>query len=93
MNKFSNVKDNFIGKAITSLSLCSYAVYLSHTIVVKELSCHNPGFNLLSRDVCTLYVITNINLRSMYEIKNRVNKQQREKISNLMNGYKFKRKK
>ncbi|MEE0024980.1 hypothetical protein [Methanobrevibacter sp.] len=42
MNKFSNVKDNFIGKAITSLSLCSYAVYFSHTIVVKELSCHNP---------------------------------------------------
>ena len=29
----------------------------------------------------------------MYEIKNRANKQQREKISNLMNGYKFKRKK
>ena len=29
----------------------------------------------------------------MYEIKNRVNKQQREKISNLMNGYKSKRKK
>ena len=29
-------------KAKTSLSLCSYAVYFSHTIVVKELSCHNP---------------------------------------------------
>ena len=47
LNKFNRIKDNFIGKAILSLSLCSYAVYFSHTIVVKELSYHNPGSNLL----------------------------------------------
>ena len=47
LNKFSPIKDNFIGKAITSLSVCSYGMYFSHTIVVKELSYHNPGSNLL----------------------------------------------
>ena len=47
LNKFNRIKDNFIGKAILSLSLCSYAVYFSHTIVVKELSYHNPGSNML----------------------------------------------
>ena len=47
LNKFNQVKDNFIGKAITSLSVCSYGMYFSHTIVVKELSYHNPGSNLL----------------------------------------------
>ena len=47
LNKFNRIKDNFIGKAILSLSLCSYAVYFSHTIVVKELSYHNPESNML----------------------------------------------
>ena len=47
LNKFDPIKDNFIAKAILSLSVCSYAVYFSHTIVVKELSYHNPGSNLL----------------------------------------------
>ncbi len=47
LNKFNRIEDNFIGKAITSLSVCSYAVYFSHTIVVKELSYHNPESNLL----------------------------------------------
>ena len=47
LNKFNRIKDNFIGKAITSLSLCSYGMYFSHVIVVKELSYHNPGSNLL----------------------------------------------
>ena len=47
LNKFNRIEDNFIGKAIVSLSLCSYAVYFSHTIVVKELSYHNPESNLL----------------------------------------------
>ena len=47
LDKFRRIKDNFIGKAIVSLSLCSYGMYFSHTIVVKELSYHNPGSNLL----------------------------------------------
>ena len=47
LNKFNRIEDNFIGKAIKSLSVCSYAVYFSHTIVVKERSYHNQGFNLL----------------------------------------------
>lgn len=47
MNKFNTIKDNFIGKAILSLSVCSYGMYFSHVIVVKELSYHNPGSNIL----------------------------------------------
>ena len=47
LDKFSRAKDDFIGKAIVSLSLCSYGMYFSHVIVVKELSYHNPGSNLL----------------------------------------------
>ena len=47
LNKFDSIKENFIGKAILSLSLCSYGMYFSHTIVVKELYYHNPGSNLL----------------------------------------------
>lgn len=38
LNLISRVKDNFIGKAIVSLSVCSYGMYFSHVIVVKELS-------------------------------------------------------
>ena len=47
MNLFSRVKDNIIGKAIISLSICSYGMYFSHVLVVKEMSYHNPGSNLL----------------------------------------------
>ena len=47
LNKFNKIKNNFIGKAILSLSVCSYGMYFSHTIVVKELSYHNPGSNTL----------------------------------------------
>ncbi|WP_407424348.1 acyltransferase [Methanobrevibacter sp.] len=47
LNKFNSVKDNFIGKAIISLSVCSYGMYFSHVIVVKALSYHNPGSNIL----------------------------------------------
>ncbi len=47
LNKFNRVKDNIIGKAIISLSVCSYGMYFSHVIVVKALSYHNPGSNLL----------------------------------------------
>ena len=47
LNKFDSIKDNIIGKAIVSLSVCSYGMYFSHVLVVKELSYHNPGSNLL----------------------------------------------
>ena len=47
LNRFSKIKDNFIGRTITSLSVCSYGMFFSHVIVVKELSYHNPGSNLL----------------------------------------------
>ena len=47
LNAFKKIKGNFIGKAIISLSVCSYGMYFSHVIVVKELSYHNPGSNLL----------------------------------------------
>ena len=47
LKKFNSIKDNFIGKAILSLSVCSYGMYFSHTIVVKALSYHNPGSNTL----------------------------------------------
>ena len=47
LNAFNSIKDNFIGKAIISLSLCSYGMYFSHVIVVKALSYYNPGSNLL----------------------------------------------
>ena len=47
LNAFNKIKDNFIGKAIISLSLCSYGMYFSHVIVVKALSYYNPKSNLL----------------------------------------------
>lgn len=47
LNKFNSIKSNFIGKIIISLSVCSYGMYFSHVLVVKELSYHNPGSNLL----------------------------------------------
>lgn len=47
LNRFESIKDGFIGNAILSLSICSYGMYFSHTIIVKALSYHNPGSNLL----------------------------------------------
>lgn len=47
LHKFDSIKDNFIGKAIISLSLYSYGMYFSHVIVVKFLSFHNPKSHLL----------------------------------------------
>ena len=49
LNKFNRIKDNFIEKAMTSLSVCSYGMYFSHTIVVKELSYHNHDSIYYSR--------------------------------------------
>lgn len=46
-NKFKSIKDNFIGKAIISLSVCSYGMYFSHVIIVKFLSYYNPQSHLM----------------------------------------------
>ena len=47
LHKFDSIKNNFIGKAILSLSVCSYGMYFSHVIVVKFLSYHNPHSHLM----------------------------------------------
>lgn len=47
LNKFKAIKDNYIGKAIISLSICSYGMYFSHVIVTKFLSYYNPHSNLM----------------------------------------------
>lgn len=46
-HKFDSIKGNFIGKAISSLSLYSYGMYFSHVLVVKFLSYHNPHTHLM----------------------------------------------
>ena len=43
MNFFSRINDNFIGKAIISLSVCSYGMYFSHVLVVKKMPTTIPG--------------------------------------------------
>ena len=47
LNKFNSIKDNFIGKAIIYLSVCSYGMYFSHVLVVKFLSYYNPHSHLM----------------------------------------------
>ena len=47
LNKFDSVRNNSVGKAITSLSICSYGMYFSHTIVVNWLLPYNTQSNLL----------------------------------------------
>ena len=47
LNKFKSIKNNFIGKSIVSLSVCSYGMYFSHVIVTKFLSYYNPQSNLM----------------------------------------------
>ncbi len=47
ITSFRHVKDNIIGKAIISISLCSYGMYFSHVIVLKFLTPFNPKSNLL----------------------------------------------
>ena len=46
-NKFDSIKNNFIGKAISSISLCSYGMYFSHVIVIMFMSKINPHSNVL----------------------------------------------
>lgn len=46
-NRFNAIKDNFIGKAIISISVCSYGMYFSHVIVILLISKINPHSNVL----------------------------------------------
>jgi len=46
-NKFNSIKNNAIGKAISSISLCSYGMYFSHVIVIMFMSKINPHSNVL----------------------------------------------
>ena len=45
LNTFKSIKDNFIGKAIISISVCSYGMYFSHVIIIMFLSKINPHSN------------------------------------------------
>jgi len=47
LHKFDSIKNNFIGKAIISLSVYSYGMYFSHVLVVKFLSDHNPHTHMM----------------------------------------------
>lgn len=47
LNKFKAIKDNIIGKAIISISVCSYGMYFSHVIVIMFMSKINPHSTLL----------------------------------------------
>ncbi|MEE0935217.1 MAG: acyltransferase [Methanobrevibacter sp.] len=46
-NKFNSIKNNAIGKAISSISLCSYGMYFSHVIIIMFMSKINPHSNML----------------------------------------------
>lgn len=47
ITSFKHTKDNFIGKAIVSISMCSYGMYFSHLIIIKILAKYNPHSTLL----------------------------------------------
>lgn len=44
---FSTIRSNFIGRAISSISLCSYGMYFSHVIVIMFMSKINPHSTVL----------------------------------------------
>ncbi|WP_407377385.1 acyltransferase [Methanobrevibacter sp.] len=46
-NKFNSIKNNAIGKTISSISLCSYGMYFSHVIIIMFMSKINPHSNIL----------------------------------------------
>ena len=46
-NKFAYIKNNAVGRAISSISLCSYGMYFSHVIVIMFMSKINPHSNIL----------------------------------------------
>lgn len=56
LNIFDSIKNNFIGNAIISLSICSYGMYFSHVLVVKFLSYHNPKSTVLFPAVFILII-------------------------------------
>lgn len=37
LNLFDNIKDKFIGKAIVSMSICSYGMYFAHFLIIRFL--------------------------------------------------------
>ena len=47
ITSFKHIKDNLIGKAIVSLSICSYGMYFSHLIIINFLAKYNPHSNRL----------------------------------------------
>lgn len=46
-NKFDSIKNNAVGRVISSISLYSYGMYFSHVIVIMFMSKINPHSNLL----------------------------------------------
>lgn len=57
ITSFKRIKNNIIGKAITSLSIYSYGMYFSHVIVLKVLSIVNPHSNLLFPVMLILMIV------------------------------------
>lgn len=47
ITSFKHIKDNLIGNAIVSLSICSYGMYFSHLIIINFLAKYNPHSNRL----------------------------------------------
>jgi len=46
LNKFDSMKNNVLGKIITSISIYSYGIYFSHVFALKIFSMINPHSNL-----------------------------------------------
>jgi len=47
ITSFKHIKDNFIGKMIVSISICSYGMYFSHPIIIRILESFEIKSNLL----------------------------------------------
>lgn len=47
INAFDKIKENIVGKAILSISMCSYGMYFSHVIVLRFVELINPHSTLL----------------------------------------------
>lgn len=47
MTSFNSIRNNFIGKAVLSLSACSYGMMFSHVLVLKAFSLVNPHSDML----------------------------------------------
>lgn len=46
-NRFDSIKNNAVGKTISSISLYSYGMYFSHVIVIMFMSKINPHSNIM----------------------------------------------